>query len=90
MAVTLGKSPVQMTAVGDEITGNWKVMTIRAVSTTGTGVVILTDNDGSHEIFRSRSLQASDAEESGALNYWVDGLKVSQLPTGAIVHVYYE
>ena len=90
MAVTLGKSPVQMTAVNDAITGNWKVTTIRVVSTSGTGVAILTDNGGTHEIFHSRSLQASDAEESGALDYWVDGITVSQLPTGAIVHVYYE
>lgn len=89
MAVTLGKSPVLMTAAADAITGNWKVTTIRCVTQGAGGVFIFTDADA-QEIYRSASLQANDAEESGALDYWIDGLVVSQIPAGAIAYVYYE
>lgn len=89
MAVTKGKSPVLMTALNDTITDNWKVTTIRCVTTSGTGVFVLNDGTG-REILRTRSLQAADSEESGALDYWIDGLVVAQIPSGGTVYVYYE
>lgn len=90
MAVTLGKSPVTLTALNDEITGNWKVTTIRCVTASTSGAFILTDNAGTHELLRTRALQANDSEESGAMDFWFDGVKVSQIPAGGIVYVYYE
>ena len=89
MAVTLGKSPVVMTAVNDEITGPWKITTIRFITTDTSGSFILTDNGGTHEEFRTRTLQTNDSEESAPWN-WLDGLKVSQIPANAKVYVYYE
>lgn len=57
--------------------------------TGSSGVFILNDNTG-REIIQTRSLQANDSEESGALDYWVDGLTVAQIPAGSVVYVYYE
>lgn len=93
MAVTLGKSPVIMTAAGDAITGNWKVTTIRCVTTTTSGAFILLDVAGGRKIAQSASLNANDAEDLGNIGGtagWIDGLYVSQIPDGGEVHVYYE
>lgn len=90
MSVTLGKSPVIMTAQGDTITGNWKVTTVRFVTGASSGIFILKDASSGRIIIQTRSLQANDSEESGALDYWIDGLYVDTIPSGAQVHVYYE
>lgn len=92
MAVTLGKSPVILDAQGDSI-GNdgkqWKVTTIRFVTGGTSGQFILFDKSGGREIIRSGTLNANTSEESGAIFGWIDGVYVSQLPTGGLVHVYY-
>lgn len=96
MAVTRGKSPVVMTAQGDTLSESgsvareWKVSEIRVVNSSTPGDVVIKDQSGGQEVFRSNSLGANDVD-SLALgdSYWTDDLYVDTLPSGAKVYVYY-
>lgn len=99
MAVTTGKSPVIMTAIGDLIGGpnagavdgrQWFITTVRFVTTSDSGVVKILDKAGGKVLFESRSLNPNDADEITQVNQWIDGAYVQDIPpNGASVYLYY-
>lgn len=100
MAVTLGKSPIIITAVGDTVGGDASVPAsrirlkeplIRVVTAAAGGDVVLLDKLGGQEVWRSNSMAANsiDSEILPGNVGWIDGLYVSALPAGAKIFVYY-
>lgn len=101
MAVTKGKSPILMTAVGDAIGGpnaktidgrEWKICEIRVVNAAGAGTCTLLDQLGGQKIFESVALAANTADNLTHIGRkgWVDGVYVSALAAGATVYLYYD
>lgn len=99
MAVTLGKSPIIMTAAADAIGGptalpqngrEWKVVQIRIVNGSGAGTTTLLDKVGGQKIFETVALGANLADGTQwAYPVTMDGIYVSALPSGATVYIYY-
>jgi len=91
MAVTLGKSPIIMTANGDEILPdgrNWKVSTYRFICTTS-GRAIVYDKNGGRKLWDSGAQTAPATEETTmASDAWADGFYLSLTGAGE-VHIYY-
>lgn len=96
MSVTLGKSPIILTAQGDAIgsattTGmgqNWKVTEIAFIAG-GAGSFILKDTNGGRVIAQSGTMSAGE-RESVAFYHWIDGMYVDTIPSNSQIHVYYE
>jgi hypothetical protein len=99
MAITRGKSPIEMTAAADAIgsaNGDsallgrvFCVEEIRVVNGSNAGTVLLTDKSGGREILRQNTLAANAVASLSNLDTYFDGIYVDTLPSGATVYIYY-
>ena len=92
MAVTLGKSPVIMTAAADEI-GNdgkhWAVTNIRYVTTGTDGACVILDKSGGRDVARFAPPGANAEASIDLGGEWYDGFYIDSIAAGGRVYLYY-
>ena len=88
MAITGGSSPYILTAVADTLPRT-KVSIIRVLTAAATGEATLLEAAGG-KVIAETSTMAANAVEEIEIDGWVNGLYLSVLPAGAIVHVYFD
>lgn len=87
MAAIVGKSPLILSSVGDNVAEHYCITSIRVVAGGSTEFVIL-DKAGGREIFHSASLSNGETDEVSFDGHWVDGLYLSQGVGNA--YIYYK
>jgi hypothetical protein len=101
MAVTFGRSPIVLTAVGDSLLSalgkargdegiaRFSFSHYRVLTGSNSGVTEVLDRVGGSVIFRTTLLSAQDQAEIFDMGHAQEDLYVSKLPVGAEIHAYY-
>lgn len=89
MAVTDGTSPIILAANADSVVRQLCDVTIRVVNGANAGDVVLIHPVSAVELWRHNALGANEVSESHSIPVLHNGIKVSSMPTGCKLFVYY-